>query len=50
MALKNSSNIKNRKNIEYFVPLKKIFIFYKYKMINITKETLENNNMEVITD
>ena len=50
MALKNSSNIKSRKNIEYFVPLKKIILFYKYKMINITKETLENNNIEVITD
>ena len=37
---------------EYFEPLKKYIYFfaYLYKMVNITKQTYENNDIEVITD
>ena len=39
-----------QKSAQYFVPLKVIFFLRIYKMVNITKETYENNDIEVIID
>ena len=43
---------KIKKNIEYFTikKIKLIFFLCMCKMVNITKETLENNDIEVIVD
>ena len=43
--------VKTVKIIEYFMSSKKIiFFFCIYKMVDITKEAFENNDIEVIVD